>query len=1391
MAIATRENVAKLYVAFFGRAADNNGLNYWVNDAGLTLEQISASFFDQPETLEKYPDELLDEAFVTEIYKNLFNHEPDQTGLDYWVAELELYEESGGTRGISRDKMILAVVNGAQDIPDEGVYDLTILNNKAEAGLYFADAGLEYVDFYLDDIGTEHMEVEILKDRVDHIVAEGSPELFIHLNEDITDDDTIDHDETGMLIAIEGYVYSSVAGNKTVTLEANETMYLQEIEKNDFSIGILGSELAADVDRTVEAVLAVTDDEGMVYRATAAEGYTVVEGDTTPPDAPVITMPIAGDDQLNTDEAENFSLGGTAEPFSTIDLLIYDSEGVEIREQTFAYASGEWGVVGLDLEGLRDGILRIEAYATDLAGNRSQVTATALILDTDTPEVLSVSLVNDTGLDHLDRVTSDPTLDVVLSDPFAKVEYSLDQIQWSEETPEYSEDGRYTVYVRAVDPVGNVSETRSRSFTLDREDPDAPLIERITTDSGILATDAVTNDTTLFFSGTVDRGALVELWLDGEAIGSVTASISGNWTKDYSSRILEDGTYLLTARATDVAGNVSVVSEAFFVTIDTEASLGDMVLRGEDDSGVYDDDNYTNVSSPSFNVTLGEGAQVGDTVELLMEGVPLVHTPAYTVSEEDAVRGYVTIRIREEDIGQDGVKVLNAKITDVAGNSNLSGDVSIVLDRTLPPAPDVSLAEDTGIAGDDLITANGAYDVVLKEEWNIAEYSLDGINWQKERPLFEMDGMHTVYVRAVDLAGNISADTTLTFRLDKTAPQKAELTSPVTDDGVVNASEASALALNGTAESQSWIEVTLHDQYGASMSFETVTDGTGKWLVNTSNVDLLSDGMVTVEIVSTDSAGNRSESAYGQFTLDTELPAVPEISLMWDTGVSDSDKITTNGTLNVSVEDPACTLEYSVNGSGWSSGVPVYGSDGYYAVSVRAVDSVGNVSPAAQLQFLLDTTAAPAPIVALENDNGTDGDLLTNDPALFVLPFEPEGEIRYFWNDAWQVTPPPFDDGDGIKTAYVREVDLAGNLSPITTFTFTLDATAPQMPVLMLANDTGSQTDDNITSDGSLVPIVPSEPESVVSYSVNSGTTWETEVPLFASDGEYTVWAKETDVAGNDSEVASLTFTLDSTAPVMVSHPAVTLTDTSIPAVELAYNETGEAGLYTDPDDMNSLIGEKVSLAKQEGEDRYVGMITLSPQSTTAVSAVIVTEDIAGNRSISSENVWMGTDMADTIGSETAAVSQLLYGFGGDDILTGGTMRDSFLGGEGSDSFVFSEGSGNTTEIIDVIHDFSTLNDSIVTGYAGDTNPEDYAESDGSGFADIAAMVNDAETNYLVNGTRYLFYYNASVEENSTEKVSGYLLIDWGDAPDGVVDQVVELVGLASADDFDAADIIA
>ena len=143
--VPTQENVTKLYVATFNRAPDAAGLNYWVNDSGLTLEQISQSFFDQPETQSMYPPSLDNESFVQQIYLNLFNREPDQAGLQYWSDELDLYDESNGTLGIPRDKMILAVVNGAQGD------DAIILQNKADTGLYFADAGLQYVDFYLQD----------------------------------------------------------------------------------------------------------------------------------------------------------------------------------------------------------------------------------------------------------------------------------------------------------------------------------------------------------------------------------------------------------------------------------------------------------------------------------------------------------------------------------------------------------------------------------------------------------------------------------------------------------------------------------------------------------------------------------------------------------------------------------------------------------------------------------------------------------------------------------------------------------------------------------------------------------------------------------------------------------------------------------------------------------------------------------------------------------------------------------------------------------------------------------------------------------------------------------------------------------------------------------------
>jgi hypothetical protein len=122
--MATREEITQVYVSTFNRAPDADGLEYWYQ-SGLAIEEISASFFDQEETKEMYPTTMNNQTFVTAIYNNVFNHDPDSAGFDYWVEELD-------SKNISRANMILAIGNGATGT------DKDILDNKTEVGIYYA-----------------------------------------------------------------------------------------------------------------------------------------------------------------------------------------------------------------------------------------------------------------------------------------------------------------------------------------------------------------------------------------------------------------------------------------------------------------------------------------------------------------------------------------------------------------------------------------------------------------------------------------------------------------------------------------------------------------------------------------------------------------------------------------------------------------------------------------------------------------------------------------------------------------------------------------------------------------------------------------------------------------------------------------------------------------------------------------------------------------------------------------------------------------------------------------------------------------------------------------------------------------------------------------------------
>ena len=123
------ESFVELYIAYFNRAPDAVGLNFWGTAFanGTTFEEIAKLFMDQDETRATYPSVLSNTDFATAVYNNVLGRVPDQAGLDFWVGVLD----SGGQ---GRDQFILSVLGGVQ----EGSADRVYLDNKVDVGAYFS-----------------------------------------------------------------------------------------------------------------------------------------------------------------------------------------------------------------------------------------------------------------------------------------------------------------------------------------------------------------------------------------------------------------------------------------------------------------------------------------------------------------------------------------------------------------------------------------------------------------------------------------------------------------------------------------------------------------------------------------------------------------------------------------------------------------------------------------------------------------------------------------------------------------------------------------------------------------------------------------------------------------------------------------------------------------------------------------------------------------------------------------------------------------------------------------------------------------------------------------------------------------------------------------------------
>lgn len=133
----------ELYIAFFNRVPDSEGMIYWIDTikAGRTIEQLADNFYTSALETGVYSANTSTEEFVKKIYKNVLGRsEVDQGGLDYWSDEL-----NSGRK--SRGNLVRHIIDAAHGFKNNAEYGWVadLLDNKINVGTYFSiQQGLSY-----------------------------------------------------------------------------------------------------------------------------------------------------------------------------------------------------------------------------------------------------------------------------------------------------------------------------------------------------------------------------------------------------------------------------------------------------------------------------------------------------------------------------------------------------------------------------------------------------------------------------------------------------------------------------------------------------------------------------------------------------------------------------------------------------------------------------------------------------------------------------------------------------------------------------------------------------------------------------------------------------------------------------------------------------------------------------------------------------------------------------------------------------------------------------------------------------------------------------------------------------------------------------------------------
>jgi hypothetical protein len=815
---------------------------------------------------------------------------------------------------------------------------------------------------------------------------------------------------------------------------------------------------------THQIIITATDIAGNIL--TSNYSVTVAIDKT----APVITAQLSSDTgSSNTDKITfNPTINGTISDASQIAGFKASFDGVNyVNILAQKQANGTFTLAKAQLEtiagkALIDGNYTLRLIATDEFGNASQNYDTSFTLDTaiTVPGNLKLATASDTGASNSDNITqiNTPTISgtgeigatIKLVDGNVLVGQATvgTDGKWQVATSLLT-NGNHSLIATATDIAGNIS-TASAPLNLVID----ALLPQLTLTTPLTQT-ALKNDARLL--GTIDGTGsnLVGVnyrWDNSTTLIPITPNAIGGFNQPLDFTDINNGSHTLTISATDIAGNILTSNYTVNVDLDNLAPIVNLQLGT--DTGSNSSDKITNNPTVTGKVTDPSGLSAV-TVSLISQN-PILNSQLSILNSLQADGSFSLDKtaLTQLNGGQlpDGNYQVYLQAVDNYGNTTVPQVLAFQLLTTAIAPTNLQLlaSSDTGASNSDKITktnqpgitGNGkAGDTIQLIDGNVLVgttiVGTDG-TWQINTSALT-DGTHSLIAKSIDIAGNISVNSSgLNLNID-TTPPNLQLSQQLAGIVLTGASrlKGQVTDVNITTISYQFDgapAITLP----AGTQFDTPFDFTG-----------INDGGHNLTVTATDIAGNTVARTYGVTVARGNLLTV---ALLNDTGMSNSDGITSDINVRGQVADRTqiSRLEFALDGStnytdltatlqldGTFRLLPAQINSlaggtlnlGTHSLNVRGVLADGTPVATVTLNFTYQSANLnrPSLVLAQPSDTGVIGDLVTSATSVDLVAKAASGSSITLGNRTLVA------DVNGIATFTGVNLILGGNNFTLTT----------------------------------------------------------------------------------------------------------------------------------------------------------------------------------------------------------------------------------------------------------------------------------------------------------------------------------------------------------------------